>query len=104
MSPFEILEVCWNLEFVIWNLKRFTPVKRAPLGPPYPSLMVIAKETWGFRRPGISPGLRLLIPTFSLPSAPPLVALRLHSARNAPLPPALRAGSSKYQIPNNESL
>jgi len=40
------------------------------LGPPNPWLIVIAKETLGFRCSGISPGLRLLVPTFLLPIAP----------------------------------
>ena len=52
-----------------------------PLGPTNPSLIVIAKETLVFRREGFSPSLRLLVPTFSLPSAPPwltpLASLRL---------------------------
>jgi hypothetical protein len=42
------------------------------LGPTNPSLIVIAKETLVFRREGISPSLRLLVPTFSLPDAPPI--------------------------------
>lgn len=41
------------------------------LGPTNPSLITIAKETLFFRRAGISPALRLLVPTFSLPIAPP---------------------------------
>ena len=41
-----------------------------PLGPTNPSLIIIAKETLVFRRRGISPLLRLLVPTFSLPHAP----------------------------------
>jgi len=40
------------------------------LGPTNPWLISIAKETLGFRRRGISPLLRLLVPTFSLPYAP----------------------------------
>ena len=40
------------------------------LGPANPWLIYIAKETLGFRRSGISPDLRLLGPTFSLPGAP----------------------------------
>jgi hypothetical protein len=43
------------------------------LGPTNPSLINIAKETLVFRRVGISPTLRLLVPTFSLPDAPPWV-------------------------------
>ena len=41
------------------------------LGPPNPWLIDIAKETLGFRRSGLSPDLWLLMPTFSLPAAPP---------------------------------
>src|SRR3990167_9535187 len=43
------------------------------LGPTNPSLIFIAKETLVFRRAGLSPALRLLVPTFSLPYAPPWV-------------------------------
>jgi hypothetical protein len=43
------------------------------LGPTNPWLIDIAKETLVFRRPGLSPGLRLLVPTLSLPNAPPLL-------------------------------
>ena len=45
-----------------------------PLGPTNPSLITIAKETLIFRRAGISPALRLLVPAFSLPNAPPWLA------------------------------
>ena len=41
-----------------------------PLGPTNPWLIYIAKETLIFRRAGISPALRLLVPTFLLPHAP----------------------------------
>ena len=41
-----------------------------PLGPTNPWLIFIAKETLVFRRAGISPALRLLVPTFLLPNAP----------------------------------
>ena len=40
------------------------------LGPTNPWLIIIAKETLIFRRAGISPALRLLVPTFLLPIAP----------------------------------
>ena len=40
------------------------------LGPTNPSMISIAKETLFFRRAGIPPALRLLVPTFSLPIAP----------------------------------
>ena len=48
------------------------------LGPTNPSLITIAKETLVFRREGISPSLRLLVPTFSLPDASPSLTLGLH--------------------------
>lgn len=41
-----------------------------PLGPTNPWLIYIAKETLIFRRAGISPALRLLVPTFLLRNAP----------------------------------
>jgi len=41
-----------------------------PLGPPNPWLIVIAKETLGFRWRVFSTHLRLLMPTFSLLLAP----------------------------------
>ena len=45
-----------------------------PLGPTNPWLINIAKETLIFRRAGISPALRLLVPAFSLRIAPPWLA------------------------------
>jgi hypothetical protein len=49
------------------------PAFAITLGPTNPSLIIIAKETLIFRRAGISPALRLLVPTFLLPHAPPWV-------------------------------
>ena len=49
-------------------------------------MIVIAEETSGFRRSGLSPDLRLLIPTFSLPNAPVDFTVGLHGIRNALLP------------------
>ena len=46
------------------------PAFAIPLGPTNPWLIVIAKETLIFRRPGFSPGLWLLVPTFLLRDAP----------------------------------
>jgi len=52
-----------------------------PLGPTNPSLITIAKETLIFRRAGISPALRLLVPAFLLLNAPlwvtPLASLQM---------------------------
>ena len=57
-----------------------------PLGPTNPSLITIAKETLVFRREGVSPSLRLLVPAFSLRSAPPRVTPWIHRTTNALLP------------------
>jgi len=56
------------------------------LGPTNPWLNTIAKETLDFQWPGLSPGLRLLRPTFSLLNAPQSVTLLLHCIENASLP------------------
>src|SRR3989344_6695547 len=56
------------------------------LGPTNPWLNTIAKETSDFQWAGLSPALRLLRPTFSLPSTPQSVTLLLQCARNASLP------------------
>ena len=55
--------------------------------------MILGQETLGFRRPGFSPGLSLLTPTFSLPSAPQSLTLLLHRPGNAPLPLSRTASS-----------
>lgn len=46
----------------------------ARLGPANPGLIIIAQETLDFRRAGFSPAFQLLIPTFSLVSAPSALA------------------------------
>ena len=46
------------------------PAFAISLGPTNPSLITVEKETLIFRRAGISPALRLLVPAFSLPNAP----------------------------------
>jgi hypothetical protein len=57
------------------------------LGPTNPWMITIAKETLCFRRAGISPALRLLVPAFSLPYAPPwvtpLASLRMERSLTA---------------------
>ncbi len=59
-----------------------------PLGPTNPSLINIAKETLVFRRAGLSPALRLLVPTFLLPHAPAwLTPLPSQREWNTLLPP-----------------
>ena len=64
-----------------------TPFSLA-LGPTNPGMITIAQETLDFRRAGISPALRLLIPTFSLPCSPRSVTLPLQRAWDALLPPS----------------
>ena len=49
-------------------------------------MIAIAEETLDLRRCEFSSQLRLLIPTFSLPSAPTHITMRLHCTGNAPLP------------------
>ena len=63
------------------------------LGPTNPWLITIAKETLIFRRAGISPALRLLVPAFSLHNAP---------AWLAPLPSSqMRTLSYHVQMPKH---
>ena len=50
---------------------------RLGLGPTNPGTITVAQETLLFRWAGFSPALWLLIPTFSLPHAPPDLAIRL---------------------------
>jgi hypothetical protein len=60
---------------------------RHPLGPTNPWLINITKETLIFRREGFSPSLRLLVPTFLLPNAPPCShPFNLHADWNTLLP------------------
>ena len=56
------------------------------LGPPNPWLIIIAKETLGFRCAGLSPALRLLMPTFSLEHSPASLTAYLRRVLDAPLP------------------
>ncbi len=51
---------------------------RLGLGPTNPEMITMAQETLLFRRAGFSPALWLLIPAFSLPHAPPNLAVQLH--------------------------
>ena len=59
---------------------------RLGLGPTNPGTIIVAQETLLFRWAGFSPALWLLIPTFSLVSAPPGLTTRLQCPNNAPLP------------------
>jgi hypothetical protein len=59
---------------------------RLGLGPTNPGTIIVAQETLLLRWQGFSPCLKLLIPAFSLPRAPPNFPVQLHRTRNAPLP------------------
>src|SRR5438067_13251165 len=59
---------------------------RLGLGPTNPGTITVAQETLLFRWAGFSPALWLLIPAFSLDSAPPNLAVQLRCPINAPLP------------------
>ena len=59
---------------------------RLGLGPTNPGMITIVQETSLFRPTGFSPVLKLLIPAFSLDTAPPSLTTRLHRNINAPLP------------------
>ena len=59
------------------NLLSIAYATRLSLGPTNPGTTIVAQETLLFRRAGFSPALWLLIPTFSLPTAPPDLAVRL---------------------------
>ena len=48
---------------------------RLGLGPTNPGTIIVAQETLLFRWAGFSPALWLLIPAFSLPHAPPDLAI-----------------------------
>ena len=50
---------------------------RLGLGPTNPGTIIVAQETSLFRRARFSLALWLLIPTFSLDTAPPNLAIRL---------------------------
>ena len=59
---------------------------RLGLGPTNPGMITIVQETSLFRPTGFSPVLKLLIPAFSLDTAPPFFTDRLRRDINAPLP------------------
>ena len=69
---------------------------RLGLGPTNPGTITVALETLLLRPAGFSPALRLLIPAFSLPNAPPYFTIRLHCDRNAPLPILLKVESHVF--------
>ena len=68
------------------NLLSIAYATRLGLGPTNPGTITVAQETLLFRWAGFSPALWLLIPTFSLDTAPPNLAVQLQCNINAPLP------------------
>src|ERR1035437_6632402 len=68
------------------NLLSIAYATRLGLGPTNPGTITVAQETLLFRWAGFSPALWLLIPAFSLDSAPPDLTVRLLCPINAPLP------------------
>ncbi len=97
----------WHTSFQPSSLGRFstgtgiltccpsaTPFSLA-LGPTNPTPINVAWETLGFRCAGFSPAFMLLIPTFSLPDAPPHLAVRLHCRQErSPTTPMSRKTTS----------
>ena len=68
------------------NLLSIAYATRLGLGPTNPGTIIVAQETLLFRWAGFSPALGLLIPAFSLDTAPPDLAVQLQCNINAPLP------------------
>ena len=68
------------------NLLSIAYATRLGLGPTNPGTITVAQETLLFRWAGFSPALWLLIPAFSLDTAPPDLTVQLQCNINAPLP------------------
>ncbi len=64
--------------------------------PTYPETTIVAQESLCFRWKGFSPFFSLLIPTFSLPTSPPNLPVRLLPYGNAPLPRILYVYSHSF--------
>ena len=71
---------------------------RLGLGPTNPGTITVAQETLLFRRAGFSPALWLLIPAFSLDTAPPNLTVQLRCNINAPLPHGLVTNDESFII------
>ena len=81
MNPLRLLprEQCTKLNrFRNINLMSIAYALRLGLGPTNPEMITIAQETLLLRPRGFSPLLRLLIPAFSLPTAPQHFTMLLH--------------------------
>jgi hypothetical protein len=89
MNP--LLLTCRALQTIQSQYGNINPLSiayatRLGLGPTNPGTIIVAQETLLFRRAGFSPALWLLIPAFSLDTAPPNLTVRLQCNINAPLP------------------
>ena len=89
MNP--LLLTCRALQTIYNRYGNINPLSivyatRLDLGPTNPGTIIVAQETLLFRWAGFSPALWLLIPAFSLDSAPPYLAVQLQCPINAPLP------------------
>jgi hypothetical protein len=71
---------------------------RLGLGPTNPGAITVAQETSLFRRARFSLALWLLIPTFSLDTAPPDLTVQLQRNINAPLPRMYPEGHTHPQL------
>ena len=81
MNPLRLLprEQCTKLnQFRNINLMSIAYALRLGLGPTNPEMITIAQETLLLRPTGFSPILWLLIPAFSLPTAPQYFSILLH--------------------------
>ena len=73
---YRALQTTYN-RFRSINLMSIAYATRLGLGPTNPGTITVAQETLLFRWAGFSPALWLLIPAFSLDTAPPDLAVRL---------------------------
>ena len=81
MNPLRLLprEQCTKLNrFRNINLMSIAYALRLGLGPTNPEMITMAQETLLLRPTGFSPVLWLLIPAFSLPTAPQNLPILLH--------------------------
>ena len=86
MNPLRLLprEQCTKLNrFRNINLMSIAYALRLGLGPTNPEMITIAQETLLLRPTGFSPILWLLIPAFSLPTAPQYFQYCFTADRNA---------------------
>jgi len=84
--------IIFDILFLIFDFSRTERSEVRHLGPPNPWLIVIAKETLGFRWSEFSSDLWLLMPTFSPLHPPSRLTTKLHWVKSAPLPVPPTAG------------